>query len=93
MPTREETVHALCAAVDAGDAKALGKWFADDASYRFARSSITGSTWTSAPWGSLGRPRDCGVLMHCWKCRWCESRRTEPLGSTDLQRAGAVPLP
>ncbi len=36
--TREDMVRAMCAAVDAGDAEAFGRWFTDDATYRFANA-------------------------------------------------------
>ncbi|GAA2796015.1 SgcJ/EcaC family oxidoreductase [Crossiella cryophila] len=36
-------VHAMCAAVDAGDAAAFGAWFAEDATYTFANNpALTG---------------------------------------------------
>jgi ketosteroid isomerase-like protein len=40
VSTRQEMVHAMCAAVDKGDAEAFGSWFADDATYRFGNQEI-----------------------------------------------------
>lgn len=35
---REQMVHEMCAAVDAGDAKSFAAWFADDATYTFGNN-------------------------------------------------------
>ncbi|WP_236796075.1 nuclear transport factor 2 family protein [Amycolatopsis sp. GM8] len=40
---REKMVHAMCAAVDAGDAESFGDWFAGDATYTFGNGeTLTG---------------------------------------------------
>ncbi|WP_021600310.1 nuclear transport factor 2 family protein [Actinomadura welshii] len=62
MNARERMVHAMCAAVDAGDAEAFGAWFADDATYRFGNEEpLTGRTAviaaTAAAAGALPRVR------------------------------------
>ena len=36
--SREQMVHAMCAAVDAGDAAAFAAWFTEDATYRFGNA-------------------------------------------------------
>ncbi|MFH8470752.1 nuclear transport factor 2 family protein [Streptomyces sp. NPDC017991] len=35
---RVRMVHAMCAAVDAGEAESFGSWFAEDATYTFANN-------------------------------------------------------
>ncbi|WP_280246287.1 nuclear transport factor 2 family protein, partial [Nocardia abscessus] len=51
MNDREKMVHAMCAAVDAGQAEAFGAWFSDKATYTFAnnetlvgRDAVTAAT-------------------------------------------------
>lgn len=40
MTSREQMVHDMCAAVDAGDAERFGAWFAEDATYRFGNGEL-----------------------------------------------------
>lgn len=77
MNAREQMVHEMCAAVDAGEAERFGAWFADDATYRFANGEVlvgrdavvaaTAGAAGSLPWvrHSVDQVAEVGDQLFC----------------------------
>ncbi len=77
MTPRELMVHAMCTAVDAGDAESFASWFAEDATYTFAndetrkgRAAIREATAGAAgvlPWvrHSVEQVAEVGDQLFC----------------------------